>query len=224
MNPYKVADPARPSASKLPISPESAALMFSEPKIGVPFGLVMCAGLFLCGAVYLLRPWPPSASRATMVFILGVLSTLLAGALLLKTEIVLDAAQARIVESRTVLGIGPRTQWPFSDITAIVVAPLNNPALNSAGGFNVALDLGEHRLHLQNFDRVLPSENLARELASFTGAEAQRDGYSMVILASGGDSRAFLTSDGREGVSLALDSMVQLRATPGRTNPIPPLP
>mgnify|MGYP003147711040 CR=1 FL=1 len=198
--------------------------MFSEPKIGVPFGLVMCAGLFLCGAVYLLRPWPPRASRVAMVLALGVLSAFVAGALLLKTEIVVDAGQAWIVESRTVLGIGPRRQWPFSDITAIVVAPLNNPALSSAGGFDVALDLGEHRLHLQDFDRVLPSENLARTLASVTGAEAQRDGYSMIILASGGDTQAFVTPDGREGMSLALDTLVQLRATPGRTNPIPPLP
>lgn len=159
-----------------------------------------------------------------MLWLIAAAAALLAAWLVQLREIQIDLAAGEIVEKHSVLGIGPETRWPFSAISAVTVKSLRPQRLHSSDEFLLQLEHAGGQIHLWKVGGVLSAESTARGLAQRMDIAAQREGYRLILLASGGDSRPFEMADGRQGVQIAMDSMIELRSTPGKRSKIDPLP
>lgn len=207
-------------------------LTFTEPKIGVPFGLALCAGLGLACGAFLLRPWPPKAKRA--VAFAAVLAVCLSAAWLLvrNREVQIDLARGEVRESVQAFGLGKVRTWPLSALSAVVVerslqraqAGGPRPDLGSAmhDRYHVGVQVRDEVIEIHRIDEILDAEALASGLAQRLDKPAVRRGYRLESSTAAGKTQPFEAADGRSGVAVSLDALVRVLDSPGHESAIGP--
>lgn len=205
-------------------------LIYTEPTIGVPFGLAICLGLTAIAGAVLLRPWPPRSSRGLMFA--GVLAVCVTAAYLIARhrEVHIDVARQQVSESVEAFGIGHSRSWPFAEVRAVVVergreraqssGPRPDPGAVMRSWFGVYLIAGDERLELRRHDVVLDAEAEAARVAVAAGWPALRRGYRLELSLPGGQTEAFELADGRRGLSVDLQKLLRVVEAPSEESAI----
>lgn len=209
----------------LPHMDPETLLSFTEPKVGVPFGLALCAGLALACGGALLRPWPPRARRA-VPFAVALAICLGAAGLLLRTrELQIDVARQQVRERSVLLGLARTQTWPFSAVQAVVAertagaaerGPQDRTGAPPAPEFHVHLRIGQDTIEVSRQPDAFAAEAGARRIALATGWPALRRGYRMEATLPAGALGRFRLPDGREGTQLDLQDVRRVVPAPGQ--------
>lgn len=205
-------------------------LSFTEPKVGVPFGLALCAGLALASAAALLRPWPPRPRRAVL-FAVALAFCLGAAGLLLRTrELQIDVAGQQVRERTGLLGLARTQAWPFSAVQAVVAertvgagerGPQGKTGAPPAPEFHVHLRLGPETLEVSREPDAFAAEAGAQRIALATGWPALRRGYRLEATLPAGPLERFRLPDGRQGTQLDLQDVRRVVPAPGQESALP---
>ena len=214
------------------MEPSSSVLIFMEPKLGVPFALMLLLGLSLVAGWRLLRAWPPKISRVLILAAVLLFCAIAAGALLRERWVQIDFEREMVTQRAQILGLGSQQTWTFGQITAVVVRAQHEPtqkpgprpdaASRSGQQFGLGLQTADGWLVLRDFDEAIAAEQQAQGLAARMGRPARRRGYRLETAARGGDAQAFETTAGRTGVGISLENLVRVVDAPEEESAIAP--
>ena len=214
------------------MEPSSSLLIFMEPKLGVPFALMLLLGLNLVAGWRLLRAWPPRLSRVLILVAVLLFCAVAAGALLRERWVQIDFEREMITQRAQILGLGQQQTWTFPQITAVVVRAQHEPVQKpgprpdavprSDQEFGLGLQTADGWLALRDFDQAIAAEQQARVLAERMGRLARRRGYRLETAARGGDAQAFETTAGQTGVGISLESLLRVVDAPQEESAIAP--
>lgn len=211
---------------------DSSLLIFMEPKLGLPFALMLLAGLSVIASWRLLRAWPPKASRVLMLAAVLAFCAVAAGFLLRERWVQIDFERQMLTQRVQVLGMGHQTSWTFAQIDAVVVrsqpepdrkpGPRPDTAPRRAQLFALGVQAGEAWVGLREFPDAFAAEQQARQLAQRMQRPARRVGYRIQAAARGGDALAFETPAGQSGVGISLEPLVRVVLAPQDESVIEP--
>lgn len=202
---------------------EQTLLIFSEPRVGLAFGLALSLGLALAVGAFLLRPWPPAARRGIMFVVVLAVCGSAAFSLLRKREVQIDTAQQQVRESVAVLGWGHARTWAFGDVRAVVVERVRERAAQGGPRTEVSASEVLYRIGLRTADRsielrgdpdVLVAEAEAQQIATSGKWTALRRGYRLETSTTAGETGRFETADGRQGTTLELAPVARVIIAP----------
>lgn len=205
-------------------------LTFTEPKIGVPFGLALVFGLALACGAFLLRPWPPKARRAMAFAAVLAFCASAAWLLVRNREVQIDLARGEVRESVEGFGLGKTRSWPLSALGTVVVerslqrAQAGGPRADAGAAthdrYHVGVQIGDEVIEIHRIDEVLDAEALALGLAQTLDKPAVRRGYRLESSTAVGQTQPFATTDGRAGVAVSLDALVRVLDAPDHESAI----
>ncbi|MGQ0530709.1 MAG: hypothetical protein ACT4PG_13070 [Panacagrimonas sp.] len=214
------------------VEADSSLLIFMEPKLGLPFALMLLAGLSLVAAWRLLRAWPPRRSRVLMLMAVLAFCAGAAGFLLRERWVQIDFERQLVTQRMQVLGMGSQTRWTFAQIDAVVVrtrpepdpkpGPRPDPAVRNAPVFMLGFQMDQAWVALREFPDAFAAEQQARQVAQRMQRPARRVGYRIQTAAHGGAARAFETTNGQSGVGIHLESVLQVVTAPQHESVIEP--
>lgn len=185
-------------------------MLFEHVLPGAPFLLFLCLGLAAVGAVYGLRPWPPTGPRMAMVAI-WVLGWLGAGWAVMGARWVAINPERQAVdaiEGRP--GLRQAQHWRFDQIRAVSVRR------QSDGRFELSMQTPDGFLRLDDFASVERAEARAADVAGLGGWPATRRDYRMDVLAQGGTAQAMESAAGRTILAVDLAPVRQVVPAPGQ--------
>ncbi|MGQ0700852.1 MAG: hypothetical protein ACT4PZ_21745 [Panacagrimonas sp.] len=181
----------------------TAPLIFEETQVGAAFGVALSLGLMLVGGWFLLRRWPPRASRVLLALGLAVACCGVAAWFLRMHQVLIDPARQEVVERTQVLGWGSKRVLPLASVQSVFVQRM--PVR-----FAVGLDVPEGWLVLDEFDDVTLAENTALSVSQSAKRPAVRRGYRIESGVGVSDPQDFETAQGRKGVALSLERVVRV--------------
>ena len=192
------------------MDPSAAPLSFVHSTPGAAFVVFFCIGLAGVCAVYLLRPWPPTRRHVAMLAVLLVVLAGVAVGVSRRQVVWIDADQRVVQRQSGVPGFERVQQWSFAQVTHVGVR-----LSSDHGAFELGLQVGNQWIALDDGPEVTPVEHRARELAALGGWTALRQGYRMELRARGGEMQGLDAPSGRRVLSVDLDPVLQVVATPG---------